>query len=355
MTTILFERIWISGLKRQRKCDDEMRKVIAADQRANVEEVPDLEIKANHVMVKTLHSIISPGTEATIIKNSLSKKIGLGYSAMGVVEACGSGIDDVEKGDRVACYGAPYVQHADYMLVPKTLYAKVPDNVDSKEAALAGIGAIAIHALRIAKLEFGETVVIAGLGLLGQMIAKISDAAAYNVIAYDLHDERVEMLHEGTNIRGFSDRDSLEKEIHKSTSGYGADAVLLCAGGKKSPLTHESLQWIRNKGKVVIVGDIEPDFPRNLMFSKEAQILISRAGGPGRYDKVYEAQAIDYPYGFVRWTEGRNVSEYLRLVSDRRIDVTPFLSSEIDFENAADAYESLLGKQTSVLTKVINY
>ena len=112
---------------------------------------------------------------------------------------------------------------------------------------------------------------------------------------------------------------------------HGADAVLLCSGGKRSSLTHQSLEWIRQQGKVVIVGDIEPDFPRNLLFQKEAQILISRAGGPGRYDPVYEKQAIDYPYGYVRWTEGRNVAEYLRLVNDKRINVQPFLTDEVDF------------------------
>ncbi|WP_221566026.1 zinc-binding alcohol dehydrogenase [Alkalihalobacillus sp. TS-13] len=332
-----------------------MKQIIAANQQVEISEVPAPEIKDNNILVKTMHSAISPGTEGSIIASSMGKKVPLGYSAMGMVDACGSGIDDVEKGDLVACYGAPYVHHAEKMLVPKTLYAKVPENVKPQEAALAGIGAIGIHALRIAKLEFGETVVIAGLGLLGQMIANIGDTAAYNVIAYDISEQRVDMLAQVTTIHAFSEIEAMEKKIESLTYGNGVDAVLLCAGGKRSPLTEQSLQWIRNKGKVVIVGDIEPDFPRTPMFIKEAQIFISRAGGPGRYDKTYESEAIDYPYGFVRWTEGRNIAEYLRLVSEKRIDVQPFITDEVGLDNAAAAYEALFNDKSAGLTKIINF
>jgi threonine dehydrogenase-like Zn-dependent dehydrogenase len=332
-----------------------MRKIAVSNKRVEmvIEEKP--EVKPSYILVRTLYSVISPGTELTIIENSKDEPVTLGYSAMGVVEEAGSGITDVKEGDLVAVYGAPYVQHADTLLVPKTLYAKVPENVEPKEAALGGIGAIAIHALRIAKLQFGETVVIVGLGLLGQMIAKIADAASYNVITYDLHEERSNMVKENTRIKAFSNMEEMKAEIAECTNGNGADAVLLCAGGKRSPLTGQSLEWIRNKGKVVIVGDIEPDFPRNLMFSKEAELLISRAGGPGRYDKVYEAEAVDYPYGFVRWTEGRNLIEYIRLVSERRIDVSPFVKDEVGFNEAASAYGELVNKQSVTLTKVINF
>ncbi|QHE63285.1 zinc-binding dehydrogenase [Rossellomorea vietnamensis] len=332
-----------------------MRKIIAQNKRVEVVKDETPAVKSHFLLVKTLYSTISPGTELTIIENSTDKPITLGYSAMGVVEEVGSGITGVQKGDLVAVYGAPYVQHSEYLLVPKTLFAKVPPNVEAKEAALAGIGAIAIHALRIADLQFGETAVIVGLGLLGQMIAQIANAASYRVIAYDLHEERSTMVKEQANIRSFSSMEEMKQAIAESTNGNGADAVLLCAGGKRSPLTGQSLEWIRNKGKVVIVGDIEPDFPRNLMFSKEAQLLISRAGGPGRYDKVYEAEAVDYPYGFVRWTEGRNIEEYIRLVSEKRIDVSSFIKEEVNFSDVTEAFEALLNKNSTTLTKVINF
>ncbi len=332
-----------------------MRKIIANNKQVEIIEDELPAVKPSYLLIKTMYSIISPGTELTIIENSTDRPITLGYSAMGVVEECGSDITDVEVGDLVAVYGAPYVQHSDYLLVPKTLYARIPSNVKPKEAALAGIGAIAIHALRIANLQFGETVSIVGLGLLGQMIAKIADASAYNVIAYDFHEERASMLQEETNIKSFSTLNGMKNAIKSDTSGYGADAVLLCAGGKKSPLTGQSLEWIRNKGKVVIVGDIEPDFPRSLMFSKEAQILISRAGGPGRYDKNYEAEANDYPYGFVRWTEGRNIAEYIRLVSEKRINVSPFIKEEVNFSDVSTAFDELVNKKSTMLTKVMNF
>lgn len=332
-----------------------MRKIIAHNKQIEIDEDETPTIKPSYILVRTMYSVVSPGTELSILQQSTDKKVPLGYSAMGIVEECGSDITDVEQGDLVACYGAPYVHHAEYLLVPKTLYAKVPKNVDPKEAAFAGIGAIAIHALRTAELQFGETIVVVGLGLLGQMIAKISNAAAYNVIAYDLHDDRVEMLAKDANIQAFSTQAEMEAAIQKDTKGNGADAILLCAGGKRSKLTDESLKWIRNKGKVVIVGDVEPDFPRHLMFAKEAQLLISRAGGPGRYDKVYEAEAIDYPYGFVRWTEGRNIGAYLQLVRKKQINVRPFITDEINFDDAVAGFEDLLNKKTSSLTKLINF
>jgi threonine dehydrogenase-like Zn-dependent dehydrogenase len=333
-----------------------MKRIVAHNKKIEIieDELPQIKEKPSYILVKTLYSVISPGTELTILSNSENKRVHLGYSAMGEVVECGSEITDVKKGDLVACYGAPYVHHDEYLVVPKTLYARVPESVDPKEAALGGIGAIAIHALRIADLQFGETAVIVGLGVLGQLIAKIANAAAYNVIAYDLHQSRVEMLQDD-NIKSFSSIEEMEAAIQMETKSRGADAVLLCAGGKRSPLTHECLKWIRNKGKAVIVGDIEPDFPRDLMFAKEAQLLISRAGGPGRYDKVYEKEAMDYPYEYVRWTEGRNVEEYIRLVKEKRIDVQPFISEVIEFDEAPQEFEKLFNKESTTLTKLISF
>lgn len=333
-----------------------MKRIVAYNKKIEIieDELPKLEGKPSYVLVKTLYSVISPGTELTILSNSEGKQVHLGYSAMGEVVECGSEITDVKKGDLVACYGAPYVHHDEFLLVPKTLYAKVPESVDPKEAALGGLGAIAIHALRIANLQFGETAVIVGLGVLGQLIAKIANAAAYNVIAFDLSENRVDMLN-SENIKSFSTVEEMEEAIRIETKGRGADAVLLCTGGKRSPLTHECLKWIRTKGRAVIVGDIEPDFPRDLMFGKEAQLLISRAGGPGRYDSVYEKEAIDYPYEYVRWTEGRNVEEYIRLVSEKRINVQPFISEVMEFEDAPQEFEKLFNKQSTTLTKLIHF
>ncbi|WP_059173872.1 zinc-binding alcohol dehydrogenase [Bacillus sp. FJAT-27445] len=333
-----------------------MKRIVAHNKKIEIieDEMPALDGKPSYVLIKTMYSVISPGTELTILSNSENKQVHLGYSAMGEVVECGSEITDVKKGDLVACYGAPYVHHDEFLLVPKTLYTKVPESVDPKEAALGGLGAIAIHALRIANLQFGETAVIVGLGVLGQLIAKIANAAAYNVIAYDLSKSRVEMLKE-EKFKSFATVEEMEEAIRIGTNSRGADAVLLCTGGKRSPLTQECLKWIRTKGKAVIVGDIEPDFPRDLMFAKEAEILISRAGGPGRYDKVYEKEAIDYPYEYVRWTEGRNVAEYIRLISEKRIDVRPFITELVELEDAPQEFEKLFEKESATLTKLIHF
>jgi len=313
------------------------------------------ELQPAYVKVKTLYSVISPGTERLTINNSESRHLSLGYSAVGVIETVGSRVTKFEMGDIVACYGAPYVHHQEILCVPETLCARVPEGMDLKKAALAGLGAIAIHALRIAKLQFGETVVVVGLGFLGQLITKIANASAYNVIAYDIHKARADMLKNDKNIKSFATLEAMEAAIQADTHNNGADAVLLCAGGKRSPLTGQSLSWICHKGKVVIVGDVEPDFPRGPMFDKEAEILISRAGGPGRYDSIYESEAIDYPYGLVRWTEGRNMEAYLDLLSKERINVSGFITEEIAFENILEGYEDVLDSESSVLTKLINY
>jgi threonine dehydrogenase-like Zn-dependent dehydrogenase len=333
-----------------------MKRIVARNKQVEIidEAVPSIEAKPSYVLIKTLYSVISPGTELTILSNSEDKQVHLGYSAVGEVVECGEEIASMKKGDLVACYGAPYVHHDEYLLVPKTLCALVPETVDPKEAALGGLGAIAIHALRIAGLQFGETAVIVGLGVLGQLIAQIAHAAAYNVIAYDLQESRVEMLQQ-ENIKAYPSAEEMEEAIQAETDGRGADAVLLCTGGKHSPLTHECLKWIRVKGKAVIVGDIEPNFPRSLMFAKEAQLLISRAGGPGRYDAVYEQEAIDYPYEYVRWTEGRNIGEYIRLVHERRINVQPFISKIIEADHAAGEFDKLMDKNSTTLTALIRY
>ncbi|MCK6259091.1 zinc-binding alcohol dehydrogenase [Fictibacillus sp. KIGAM418] len=332
-----------------------MKSVAAQEGKITMIESDIPKVQDHYLLVKTAHSVISTGTELSVIRSSRNRTAYLGYSAAGRVVECGKHTDPFSKGDLVACYGVPYVRHSQYLLVPKTLCCSVPDNVQAKEAAFAGVGAIAIHALRMTQLQFGESVVIAGLGVLGQIIAQISHACAYNVLPYEVNASRAELFQSVSKVAVSTTRETLEERIKEKTNGYGADAVLLCAGGGHSPLTNESLEWIRDKGKIVIVGDVEPDFNRSRMFGKEAQILISRAGGPGRYDPGYEKNAQDYPYAFVRWTEGRNMEEFLRLLSEHRIQVNDYLQESIPFEDIHEAYEELQQGKTGVLTKVIDY
>ncbi|GGG19467.1 zinc-dependent alcohol dehydrogenase [Paenibacillus abyssi] len=293
-----------------------------------------------HVLIRTEYSAISPGTELGFVKRAAHEQALLGYSAAGIVEQIGEGVMDVEIGQRVACYGAPYVQHAEWLLVPSNLTAVVPVHVSPQEAAFAGLGAIAIHALRIADLRFGESAVVVGLGILGNLIAQISHAAAYRTSGIDLNPERTAMLRQQGLAHVYNDQAQLEQSLSDACGPHGADAVILCASGRGEELINCSFSWLRDRGKIVIVGDLTTEFSRGLMFGKEAQILISRAGGPGRYDENYEKENQDYPVGYVRWTEGRNIGEYIRLLAEGRISLKPLITDIYPLLQAAEAYEN---------------
>lgn len=321
-------------------------KVIIAD----IERPP---LPAGHVRIRTEYSAISPGTEMTIIKKSSGQQTIIGYSAVGIVVELGNQVSNLTVGQRVACYGAPFVRHAEELAVPSNLTAVVPDHVDPEEAAFAGLGAIAIHALRVADLRFGESAVIVGLGILGQIIAQISSAAANQVLGYDLNKERVLSMKQHIE-HVYDSQEELEHQIPALTGGFGADSVILCAGGSGEELINSSMKWIRDKGKIVIVGDLTMNFSRGLMFGKEAQVLISRAGGPGRYDTDYELENKDYPIGFVRWTEGRNVAEYIRLLAEKRISVKPLISRIVPLESAQEAYDQY-GPSSTIMGTVFKY
>ncbi|WJH35933.1 zinc-binding alcohol dehydrogenase [Paenibacillus sp. CC-CFT747] len=301
--------------------------------------MPEPDLPAGHVLIRTEYSAVSPGTELTMTKRSGDVPVGLGYSAVGIVEKLGEGVTGLEPGQRVACYGAPYVKHAELLAVPSNLTALVPAHVKPEEAAFAGLGAIAIHALRTADLRFGESAVVVGLGILGNLIAQIADASAVVTLGLDLSAERAAKLGEVARVAAFASQDELEAALPAATGGFGADSILLCAGGPGMELINRSFQWIRDRGKVVIVGDLTTEYTRSAMFGKEAQVLISRAGGPGRYDAGYERENRDYPIGYVRWTEGRNTREYIRLLAEGRINVAPLVSGIYRIEEAEAAYE----------------
>ncbi len=291
-----------------------------------------------HVLVKVEYSAISPGTEMIFIRNVSNRLVEIGYSAVGIVEAVGSEVSDIVSGQRVACYGAPYVQHAEWLSVPANLTAHVPDHVDPKEAAFAGLGAIAIHALRTADLRFGESAAVVGLGILGNLIAQIADAASFRVTGYDMNPQRAQMLAQLGVKHIYSSQEEMESNLAAAAGKFGVDAVLHCASGPGEVLINRSFSWIRDKGKIVIVGDLSTEYTRSLMFGKEAQVLISRAGGPGRYDINYEKENRDYPIGFVRWTEGRNIAEYIRLLAEQKVTVSPMITHVYGLDQIEEAY-----------------
>lgn len=332
-----------------------MKYIGAKDGKVAVFEKEVPEIKENYVLVKTDFSAISPGTETTMMKNSKDTIVPLGYCAAGTITAIGEGVENFKQGDRVACYGAPYIYHAEYLLIPKTMCTKVPEDVDLKEASLGGIGAISIHALRKADLQFGEVAVVVGMGIFGQIIGQVAINAGYQVLALNRSKPRAELFEKITGAKAFVDEKEMEAELLRLTNGQGADAVFLCTGGDSSYLTNKSLEWLRDKGKSVIVGDLQPNYSRELMFAKEIDILISRAGGPGRYDPSFEKDAVDYPYGQVRWTETRNVAEFVRLVSEKRISVSEYITEIANYDQVEEIYQSLQEHENPVLTSLFEY
>ncbi|MDD9269079.1 zinc-binding alcohol dehydrogenase [Paenibacillus sp. GCM10023248] len=316
-----------------------MKAVAALKGKITITELEAGPVPPGHVRVRTEYSAISPGTEMTFIRRASEQLAVLGYSAVGIVEEAGADVRHLQVGQRVACYGAPYVRHAERLTVPTNLTAAVPPHVQPEDAAFAGLGAIAIHALRTADLRFGESAIIVGLGILGQLIARIASAAAYRVAGFDTNPHRAELLRQRGVECAVDNQAQLEERLAELTGGHGADSVILCAGGPGEELIDSSLRWIRDRGKIVIVGDLSTSFSRGLMFGKEAQVLISRAGGPGRYDAGYELENKDYPIGFVRWTEGRNIAEYIRLLAENQISLEGLISDTYPMERAQEAYE----------------
>ncbi|HZG57029.1 zinc-binding alcohol dehydrogenase [Paenibacillus sp.] len=320
-----------------------------------IADLPSPTAAPGHVLVRTEYSAISPGTEMTFVRRRPEQPVVLGYSAVGIVEAVGERVSDRIVGQRVACYGAPYARHAELLSMPANLTAPVPDHVDPKAAAFAGLGAIAVHALRTSSLSFGESAVVVGLGILGNLIAQISHAAAYRTVGLDLDPARAEALRSVGIRHAYDSGEALEAQLAEAVGPQGADAVLVCASGPGSALLDGAMQWIRDRGKVVIVGDVTAEFSRNRMFAKEAQVLISRAGGPGRYDASYERDNVDYPVGYVRWTEGRNIAEYIRLLAEGRISVEPLITDVFPLHRAADAYRRYEAGAKDVVGTVIQY
>lgn len=302
---------------------------------AEVVDLPEPEIKAQHVKVRIDYSSVSIGTELLMIRTNPGAP--LGYSATGIVMEVGEGVTHVAPGQRVACYGSP--AHREIMLSPKHLTVPVPDGVAPEEAAFAGLGAIAVHALRQAELKFGETVLVVGVGILGQIIARIAHASNYQVIGLEPFAERRSLLVSVGIRHACKNGEEVAAALRETTAaGGGADAVLVCASDRRASLIDEALGWLRDRGRVVIVGDTGTAFDRDLLFAKEASVHISRAGGPGRYEPDYEQLGVDYPIGYVRWTEGRNVQDFLRMLQEKRIDIRSLISDRVSYRELPELY-----------------
>ncbi len=335
-----------------------MRQIVVKRHAAVLEEAePPVLTEENpyRVLVKVRYSSISPGTELNLIHNmEVPDGFKLGYSASGEVVAVGSKVTDLRPGDFVACYGGPYVYHAERLSVPRQLCVKLSSDRWLREAALVGLGSVAIHSVRRIGLQFGETVWVVGLGLLGQLIVQFCKQANYRVLATDMDPARVEMARSFGVEAYLANDERLDEHIGRFTEGHGFDGIALVAHSHSSKIIETSMEKLAFRGKFVLVGNVPIEFPRELFFQKEADFVIARAAGPGRYDELYEDGNVDYPKAYVRWTEGRNMAEYVRQMEEGLTKIAPLYTQEYSIADAPEAYVAMhrdIGKTLGVLLR----
>jgi predicted dehydrogenase len=274
--------------------------------------------------------------------NRLDQPMPLGYSSAGTIVALGGGMEGFKVGQRVACAGGGYANHAEYALVPKNLLAPLDDHVSFENAAFTTLGAIAMHGFRLASVQVGARVGVIGLGLLGLLTVSIARAAGCAVFGVDLDPERV-ALAESMGATAVS-RPEAERAAQTFTNGQGVDAVLICADTASDDPIELAGEIARDRAVVVAVGAVGLNIPRRTYFAKELTFLNSRSYGPGRYDPDYEEGGQDYPLGYVRWTEGRNMQSFADLLADGRIDVSPIITHRFPIEDSPSAYDLITGK-----------
>jgi len=267
-----------------------------------------------------------------------SKLVPLGYSSSGLVVEVGKHISDIGVGDRVACAGTGYACHAEMVAVPRNLVCRVPEAVTFEEAAYTTLGTVALQGVRRAQVQLGDRVVVIGLGLLGQLTCQILQAAGASVIGADLVKERVGLARELGLDAGIVSGDDLTAEVLGLTGDMGADAVIVCAATRSSDPVKQAMEMARKKGRVVVVGDVGLELDRAPFYRKELDFLISSSYGPGRYDTQYEEKGTDYPIGYVRWTENRNMQEFLDLLARKKVATGRLTDHVLPVDDAADAY-----------------
>ncbi len=351
--------------------------------KTKIEEITSPKVKSGGVLIRNNFSLISPGTERGIIelskkgllqkakerpdyvqkffmlaktkgimaawqvaKSKLESDIALGYSTSGMVIEVGKNVEEFKVGDRVAAAGQNYASHSDIIFVPKNLCVKIPKNMSDEEAAFNTLGAIALQGIRRAKLSSGEKVAIIGLGLLGQLAVQILKAYGHPVIAFDIDSKKVDFAKgNGADVGS----------VEKFTDGRGVDAALIYASSKDDEPLKLAVDVSRDKGRIVQIGNIKTDIPWRDFYKKELSYHSSCSYGPGRYDTDYEEKGQDYPFGYVRWTEKRNMEEFLRLISEKRVDVKKLISGIFPIEEAEKAYEMVFKPKGSLYGILLSY
>jgi predicted dehydrogenase len=346
-----------------------------------VDEVPPPALLPDGILVRVNRSLISLGTERAIIalanksplgkaqdrpdlarkvlnkakqegfmstykvvKNLMSSPIPLGYSCAGEVIGVGQNVTEFRSGDKVACAGLNYANHAEINYVPRNLAVKMPGDLSFEAASFVTVGAIAMQGHRLANIQLGDRVVVMGLGLVGQINAQLARCAGATVLVTDPDPGKVKLAAElGAHIM-VSNPAELASTVSEITDGYGADVVLICAATKSNDPIRQAAELSRLKGRVVAVGDVGMNIERRGYFEKEIDLVLSRSYGPGRYDPSYEERGIDYPLPYVRWTEGRNMLSFLELVARGDVRVDPMITHSFTIEEAEQAYKIVTGE-----------
>lgn len=351
--------------------------------RLYVDEVPKPSISEGMVLVENKFSLISSGTEKGTVKVAQASLLGkakqrpdlvaqvlqnikkeglsatfnkvrtkldslkaLGYSTSGTVLASLDTNGHFQSGDRVACAGQDYASHAEIVAIPQNLIVKIPDNVSFEEAAFTTLGAIALQGVRQAGPKLGEKVCVIGLGLLGQITGQLLKANGCDVFGIDLSDRLVKLANEISVTKALNRNDpNLLSACDIFTNGHGFDSIIITAAAPTNDPIILSTELCRKKGKIVVVGAVKMDVPRDPHFyRKELDLRISCSYGPGRYDVNYEETGNDYPFAYVRWTENRNMEAFLQMVSKGLVNIKPLITQTFEIEQAEEAYEIVLGK-----------
>ncbi len=351
------------------------------------EDVPAPVVSDGAVLIKVANSCISAGTELTgvagsgrsLIKRALEqpgnvKKVlnmvrtegvakaiarvkgvldagsPTGYSISGIVLATGKGVNDLQPGDKVAAAGAGIANHAEYVDVPRNLVMRIPEDLDFPEASTVTLGGIAMQGVRRADVALGEFVVVFGAGILGQLAIQMLNLSGARVIAVDLDETRLRIGREmGAEKTLNPNEEDVIQAVSYYTGGHGADVVLFCAATSNSQALSDAFAMTRKKGRLVMVGVWGDKLNRDDMYKKELDFLISTSYGPGRYDTVYEEQGLDYPYAYVRWTENRNMEEFLRLLSKGYVQVKPLIDATYPISQVEEAFQSLQGQKPPLM------
>ena len=305
---------------------------------------------------KVLRKMKTEGILSTLekVQTKLDQPIPLGYSCAGIVEEVGRHITGLSMGERVACAGAGYANHSDYNYVPKNLVVKIPDSVSFEDASCATVGSIALQGIRQCDLRLGENVCVMGLGLLGILAVQMLKASGVRVIGFDPDGGRCQLTRDlGADMVVSS---NLEAACNGFSQGYGVDAVLITAATKSNEPVTIAGEICRMKGKVVVTGLVGMDVPRDMYYKKELDFKLSLSYGPGRYDSDYEEGGHDYPFGYVRWTEQRNIKAFLDLVESGAVTPSKLVTHRFAMDDALDAYQLILGKtKEPYLGIVLNY